>query len=153
MSYWFETNPSSGQLVYYTLCLYFSLSVFRLLPFRQFLLYVLQTAGTDDNNEEAIHYERGCLVSSLSTYFRNGCWKSEPHKGSTEEITSALTFFSSDAALVIASNQNVTKSGNVCSVFEKRVGLNPRSEASYGAMSCERRLLLSRCWTPISTDP
>lgn len=153
MSGWFETSPSSGQLVYYMLCLYFSLSVFRLLLFRQFLLYVLQTAGTDDSNEEAIPYERVCLVSDLSTFFRSGCWKSEPNKGSMEEITSALTFFSSDAALVTAGNQNVTKSSNVCSVFEKCVGLKPRSEGRYGAMSCERRLLLSRCWTPISTDP
>lgn len=69
----FETKPSSGQLAHHMSRLYFS--VFRLLLFRQFLLYVLHTAGTNDNNYEATHYERGCLVTGLFPYFRDGCWK------------------------------------------------------------------------------
>lgn len=44
---------------------FISLSVFRLLPFRQFLLYVLQTAGTD-KNKETTHNERGSLGTGLS---------------------------------------------------------------------------------------
>lgn len=71
--------------------------------------------------------------------------KGEPDKGGAEEITSALPFFSSDAVLVIASNQNVTKSGNVRSGFEKGMGLKHGREASYNAVCCKRRLLRSRC--------
>jgi len=71
--------------------------------------------------------------------------KVEPDRGSMEETTSSLPFFSSDAILVIACNQIVSKNRNAYSSFEKSMGLKHRSEANYSAVCCERRLLLSRC--------
>ncbi|RMC15802.1 hypothetical protein DUI87_08006 [Hirundo rustica rustica] len=60
--------------------------------------------------------------------------KSEPDKGSTEKITSALPFFTSDAFMVITSHQNVAKRSSVHPGFEKDMDL-------------KHRALLSNIWT------
>lgn len=44
--------------------------------------------------------------------------KGEPCKGSTGKVTSALPFFSSDAVMVITSNQNAAKRSSVHSGFQ-----------------------------------
>lgn len=56
--------------------------------------------------------------------------KGEPDKGSTEKITSALPFFTSDAVMAITSNQNIAKRSSVCSGFEKNMALKHGGEAS-----------------------
>lgn len=45
--------------------------------------------------------------------------KDKSEKGGVEEITSALTFLSSEAVLFVAGDQNTAKSRNACSSFEK----------------------------------
>lgn len=49
-----------------------------------------------------------------------------------EKITSALSFFSSGAVMVITGNQNVAKRSSVHSGFEKGMALKHRGEASDG---------------------
>lgn len=63
--------------------------------------------------------------------------KGEPDKGSTEKITSALPFFTSDAVMAITSNQNIARCSSVHSGFEKDMALKHGGEAS--ASTCALR--------------